>query len=71
MKTLSWNTRGLGQLLAFPIISELVKTHMVDVIFLFETLVDSNKIEELRVYLCFVGAFSVNSVGHSRGLAVL
>lgn len=44
---------------------------MVDVIFLFETLVDSNKIEELRVYLRFEGAFAINNVGRSGGLAVI
>lgn len=58
MKILSWNVRGLGQHRAFPILLELIKTHVVDVVFLFETLINSYKIEALCVKLGFADAFS-------------
>lgn len=39
--------------------------------FLFETLVHSNKIEEIRIQIGFESAFSVDRVGRSGGVAVL
>lgn len=71
MIVIGWNVRGLGQSRAFPIVRELVCSHKADILCLVETLVDANKIKELRVYLRFFGAFAVNCSGHSSGLAIL
>ncbi|XP_073278702.1 uncharacterized protein [Primulina huaijiensis] len=71
MIILSWNCRGLGHTRAVPNFRELVRTHMPTLVFLSETLVLSNKVEEIRIYLGFDGAFSVNCDGRSGGLAVL
>ncbi|XVF48893.1 hypothetical protein PTKIN_Ptkin03bG0225100 [Pterospermum kingtungense] len=48
-----------------------VKTHKPDVIFLFETLSNSSKVENLRVRLGFEGALAVYCIGRSGGLCVL
>ena len=71
MICLSWNCRGLGQARAVQALSELVKTHRPMVIFLFETLVNSNKIESLRVKLGFQNALAVDRLGRGGGAAVI
>ena len=71
MICLSWNCRGLGQARAVHALSELVKTHKPTVIFLFETLVQSNKIECLRVKLGFQNALAVDRSGRGGGATVL
>ena len=71
MICLSWNFRGLGQARAVHALSELVKTHKPTVIFLFETLVHSNKIECLRVKMGFQNALAVDRSGYGGGAAVL
>ena len=53
MICLSWNCRGLGQARAVQALIELVKNHRPMVIFLFKTLVNSNKIESFRVKMGF------------------
>lgn len=50
---------------------ELIKSHVVDVVFLFETLVNTNKIDFLRRKLGFADAFAMDCTGHSGGVAVL
>ena len=52
----SWNYRGLGNILAVQVLRELVRTHIVDFIFLFETLCHSNRAEEVRHELGFDGS---------------
>ena len=71
MICLSWNCRGLGQARVVHALSELVKTHRPTVIFLFETLVNSNKIESLRVKLGFPNALAVDRSGRGGGAVVL
>ena len=71
MICLIWNCRGLGQAYAVHALSELVKTHRPMVVFLFETLVNSNKIESLRVKLGFNNAMAVDRESRGGGMAVL
>ena len=71
MICLSWNCRGLGQARAVQDLSELVKTHKPMVIFLIETLVNSNKIESLRVKLGFQNALAVDRLGRGGGADIL
>ncbi|MCH80235.1 hypothetical protein A2U01_0001001 [Trifolium medium] len=71
MSFLSWNCRGLGNSSAVPTIRDLVRKYKVDVIFLCETLVHANKIEEIRVGLGFDAFFAVDRIGRSGGLAIL
>ncbi|XVF84291.1 hypothetical protein PTKIN_Ptkin17bG0025300 [Pterospermum kingtungense] len=71
MNVLSWNSRRLGQPRTVSMLRELSQTHKVCVIFLFETLAHSNKIEEIRVLLGFDGSLAVNCIGRGGGLAVL
>ena len=71
MICLSWNCRGLGQACVVHALSELVKTHRPTVIFLFENLVQSNKIECLRVKLGFQNALAVDRSSRGDGAAVL
>ena len=71
MICLSWNCRGLGQDRAIQALSELVQTHKPMVVFLFETLVNSNKIESLRVKLGFQNAMVVNRLNQGGGVAVI
>lgn len=71
MIVLSWNCRGLGNFPAILALRELVRVHKPNVIFLFETLSHSSKIEELHVLLNYDCAFSVDCLGHSGGICVL
>lgn len=41
-------------------LDNLIKTHKADLVFLFETLVHSNKIEEVGINIGFEGAFSMD-----------
>jgi len=61
----------LGNPSAVPTLRDLVRKYKSDVIFLSETLVHANKIEEIRVRLGFDGAFAVERIGRSGGLAFL
>lgn len=71
MKILSWNCRGLGQPQAIPVIREFVTTHRPEVVFLFETLASTSKVEEVRIKLGFESALAVECVGRSGGICVL
>ena len=53
MKFISWNCRGLGNPRAVRELGELIRTSHPDFVFLVETLVNSSKIEELRVKFVF------------------
>lgn len=48
MSIISWNCRDLSNLRVVHILKDLIRTHKVDVVFLYETLVHANKIEEVR-----------------------
>jgi len=56
---------------AVPTIRDLVRKFKPFVLFLCETIVHSNKIEEIHVWIGFDGAFAVDSIRRSRGLACL
>lgn len=70
MSLLSWNYRGLGSPSAVPILRDVVRTYHVDIFFLCETLVQSNRIEDIHFQLGFDSCFVVNSNGRSGGLAL-
>lgn len=63
MNLLSWNCRGLGNPRTVRILGEVIKSFNPTFLFLAETKVDSNKIEELCVRYGFDKCFSVNRVG--------
>ncbi|CAN0884567.1 hypothetical protein LINGRAHAP2_LOCUS14879 [Linum grandiflorum] len=71
MTVLSWNCRGLGNPRAVSVLVELVKTHYPDVVFLSETLVDSHRMEEVRVKIKFEVYIAVPARGRSGGLCML
>ncbi|CAN0928459.1 hypothetical protein LINGRAHAP2_LOCUS36508 [Linum grandiflorum] len=71
MIVMSWNCRGLGQSRAVRVLGELVTAHRPDVLFLSETLVSSQKMEEVIISLGFDGCFAVAARGHSGGLCML
>jgi len=71
MSIMSWNCRGLGNPSAVPTLRDLARKYRLDVLFLCETLVHANKIEEIRIRLGFDAAFAVDSIGISGGLAIL
>ncbi|XP_074356116.1 uncharacterized protein LOC141695803 [Apium graveolens] len=70
MNCLSWNCRGLGNPRAIRVLSDLVKVRKPDFLFLSETFSNASRIEVLRIKFGFFQCFSVDSVGHSGGLAV-
>ncbi|CAN0881186.1 Transposon TX1 uncharacterized 149 kDa protein [Linum grandiflorum] len=71
MIILSWNCRGLGQDRAVRALEDLIRVHRPDMVFLIETLVAKQKLEEIRVKLKFDGCFAVDVVGRSGGLGLL
>ncbi|XP_057809148.1 uncharacterized protein LOC131023623 [Salvia miltiorrhiza] len=70
MNAISWNCRGLGQPLAVPVLSELVRVHKPQFLFLCETISSRARMEEFRVRLKFEGCFVVDCVGRSGGLCM-
>ncbi|CAN0880182.1 hypothetical protein LINGRAHAP2_LOCUS13515 [Linum grandiflorum] len=68
---LAWNCRGLGNRRAVQVLGEVVQTHKPEVVFLSETLVGNNMMEEIRVSLKFDGCFTVAARGRSGGLCML
>ncbi|CAN0837138.1 hypothetical protein LINGRAHAP2_LOCUS1710 [Linum grandiflorum] len=71
MIVMAWDSRGLGNPRAVRVLGELVTTHRPDIVFLSETLVGSNKLEEIRVKVGFEGCFAVAARGHSGGVCML
>ncbi|MCH82637.1 endonuclease/exonuclease/phosphatase family protein [Trifolium medium] len=65
------NDGGRWRRTEVPTLCDLVQKYRADVIFLCETLVHANKIEEVRVRLGFDASFAVDRVGRSGGLAIL
>jgi hypothetical protein len=70
MNLVSWNCRGLGSLSAISNLKYLVRHHKIVILFLSETLVYINKIEEIHYVLGFNSSFPVDRVGHCGGLAM-
>ncbi|KAK5846350.1 hypothetical protein PVK06_002635 [Gossypium arboreum] len=52
-------------------LEKLVKSNKPDFVFFVETLIHSNKLEELHVALQFDTCFSIDQIGRSDGLAFL
>ncbi|PNX90114.1 endonuclease/exonuclease/phosphatase family protein, partial [Trifolium pratense] len=71
MSIISWNCRGLGNLSSVPKFKYLIRYYNPDAIFLCETLVHRNKIEELRILLGFENCFAVDREGRGGGVALL
>ena len=71
MRCISWNCRGLGNLRSIQNLREIIRSQRHSLIFLIETLVNDEKIEQLRIQLGFDGKFVVNRVGRGAGLALL
>lgn len=71
MNLLSWNCRGLGNPRSVRILRDLVKSQKPDFLFLSETLVENNVIEDLSVKFGFLAYYSVNRVGRGGGLAIM
>jgi hypothetical protein len=65
MSTIAWNCRGLGNLRVIPKIKFLVRYYKPDILFLSETLVEVNKIEDFRYLLGYDSCFA--PVRNSRG----
>lgn len=70
MNVLSWNCRGLGNPCAIPNLKFLIRRYKSDVLFLYETISYSNKIDELRYILSYGCSFAVDRVGRGRGIVV-
>ncbi|XP_058758104.1 uncharacterized protein LOC131631328 [Vicia villosa] len=70
MIVLSWNCWGLGNPSVVPNLKYLIRRYKPDVLFMFETISYSNKVEVLRYSLGFDCCFSVNRIGRSGGMAV-
>uniref|UniRef100_A0A803PR19 Reverse transcriptase domain-containing protein n=1 Tax=Cannabis sativa TaxID=3483 RepID=A0A803PR19_CANSA len=71
MSVLSWNCRGLGNTWTFRFLVDLVIQKKPNFLFLCETLSNNIVLERLRVKLGFEGLYSVDSRGHSGGVAML
>jgi hypothetical protein len=70
MNLVGWNCRGLGSPSAVTNLKYLVRHHNIAILFLSETLVYNNKIEEICYVLGFTSSFSVDRVDRSGGLAL-
>ncbi|XP_042974662.1 uncharacterized protein LOC122306298 [Carya illinoinensis] len=71
MKTISWNSRGLGNPRGVRTLRDLVRREDPEVLFLMETKMSSWQMERIRVSMGFGCCFTVPSEGRSGGLALL
>jgi exonuclease III len=70
MTFLSWNCWGLGSLRAIRDLCQLAKKNKARILFLMEAKCSKARVEVVRVKLGFAGAFIVDHVGRSGGLAL-
>lgn len=71
MSLLSRNYCGLDNSTIVSVPVDLVRPKRLEVIFLIETLIDSNKFQLIKIKLGCTALFIVDNVGHSEGLALL
>ncbi|XP_074347205.1 uncharacterized protein LOC141686039 [Apium graveolens] len=71
MSTISWNCRGLGTPWAVQFLKEIVLQKKPSFIFLCEILCKKDKVESIGNLLGFEGMVTVESQGHSGGVAFL
>ncbi|XP_074342593.1 uncharacterized protein LOC141680200 [Apium graveolens] len=71
MSTWSWNCRGLGTPWALQFLKESILQKSPDFIFLSEILCKVKRVEKVKDVIGFEGAFTVETHGHSGGLALL
>ncbi|XP_042972796.1 uncharacterized protein LOC122304603 [Carya illinoinensis] len=71
MKTISWNSRGLGNPRGVRALCDLVRREVPAVLFLMETKLTSRQMERIRVRVGFECCFVVNSDGRKGGVALL
>lgn len=71
MSLLAWNCRGLGNPSTVHVLVDLVHSKKPMVIFLMETFANQNRMQTLKNNVGFYGLFTVDSVGHSGGLALM
>jgi hypothetical protein len=70
MSIISWNCRGLGNPSAVRHLKYLIRKYKPDVMILYETLINSNKANDLRYALGFDSCIAVDREGRGGGVAV-
>ena len=71
MSILSWNCHGLGTPWALQFLKESILQKNPDFVFLSEILCKKERVEKLKELVNFDGAFTVETQGHSGGIAFL
>lgn len=71
MICLGWNCQDLGNPLTVHALKELEIAKKTSIIFINETLVDQNKIEEIKIVIAYDCCFYVDCLGWKGGLAML
>jgi hypothetical protein len=70
MSLFSWNCRGFGSPSAIPNLKYHIRYYNPTILFLSETLVYHNKVEEFRYVLSFDSCFVVDRIGRGGDLAL-
>ena len=70
MSIISWIFRDLGHQKEILVLKDLVQLFKPDILFLCETIMNANKIEELTVKLAFQSTFVVDKEGGRQGLGL-
>lgn len=70
MIIMGWNCRGLGSSSAIRVLCELIKAHKPDIVLLFKTLINSYKLEEIRLRIGFDCCFAADCRGRSGGIGI-
>ncbi|KAK5784083.1 hypothetical protein PVK06_038601 [Gossypium arboreum] len=66
MKTISWNARGLGSLIAIRRLQFLLKQYTLQLVFLMETKVSATRMEKIRRKCGYMNEFDMEADG-TRG----
>ncbi|KAL0401242.1 UNVERIFIED_CONTAM: hypothetical protein Slati_4154100 [Sesamum latifolium] len=70
MKILSWNCQGIGPPWTVRTLTELVKLHRPNLVFLSETKCKARRVDRIKNVVSYNG-IGVDSVGKGGGLALL
>ncbi|XP_041001573.1 uncharacterized protein LOC121247264 [Juglans microcarpa x Juglans regia] len=71
MKTICWNSHGLGNPLEIRALRDLITRKGLDLLFLQETKLTVRGMEACKFKLGFTNCFSIDSVGRSGGLSLI
>lgn len=71
MKTLCWNTRGLGNPRSVRVLYDIIRHEDPNMVFPIETKLVTRKLKRIRLRLCLHGCIGADCEGRRGGLSLM